>query len=84
MKAALRNVPVARFNRRFRRNGSESTTGRAGTRVAVRLWDCQTLKLDTHALNGVLALKTCRWHGSTGVAFTAVKANPPPDGSAGM
>ena len=40
-KPALRNVPVARFNRRgFRRNGSESTTGRAGTRVAVRLWDC--------------------------------------------
>ena len=40
-KVALRNVPVARFNHRgFRRNGSESTTGRAGTRVAVRLWDC--------------------------------------------
>ena len=40
-KVALRNVPVARFNRRgFRRNGSESTTGRAGRRVAVRLWDC--------------------------------------------
>ena len=38
-KPALRNVPVARFNRRgFRRNGSESTTGRAGTRVAVRPW----------------------------------------------
>ena len=32
---------MARFNRRgFRRNGSESTTGRAGTRVAVRLGDC--------------------------------------------
>ena len=40
-KVALRNVPVARFNHRgFRRNGSESTTGRVGTRVAVRLWDC--------------------------------------------
>ena len=38
-KPALRNVPVARFNRRgFRRNGSESTTGRAGRRVAVRPW----------------------------------------------
>ena len=38
-KPALRNVPVARFNRRgFRRNGSESTTGRVGTRVAVRPW----------------------------------------------
>ena len=38
-KPALRNVPVARFNRRgFRRNGSESTTGRAGTHVAVRPW----------------------------------------------
>ena len=40
-KPALRNVPVARFNRRgFRRNGSESTTGRVSRRVAVRLWDC--------------------------------------------
>ena len=40
-KPALRNVPVARFNRRgFHRSESESTTGRAGTRVAVRLWDC--------------------------------------------
>ena len=40
-KPALRNVPVARFNRRgFRRNGSKSTTGRVGRRVAVRLWDC--------------------------------------------
>ena len=39
-KPTLRNVPVARFNRRgFRRNGSESTTGRVGTRVAVRLYD---------------------------------------------
>ena len=39
--SALRNVPVALFNRRgFRRNGSESTTGRAGTRVTVRLGDC--------------------------------------------
>ena len=38
-KPALRNVPVARFNHRgFRRNGSESTTGRAGTHVAVRPW----------------------------------------------
>ena len=38
-KPALRNVPVARFNRRgFRRNGSESTTGRAGRRVAMRPW----------------------------------------------
>ena len=34
-------MPVARFNRRgFRRNGSKSTTGRVGRRVAVRLWDC--------------------------------------------
>ena len=40
-KPALRNSPVGCFNHRgFRRNGSESTTGRAGTRVAVRLWDC--------------------------------------------
>ena len=38
---ALRNVPVARFNRRgFHRTESESTTGRVGRRVAVRLWDC--------------------------------------------
>ena len=38
-KPALRNVPVARFNRRgFRRNGSKSTTGRAGRRVAMRPW----------------------------------------------
>ena len=38
-KPALRNVPVARFNRRgFRRNGSESTTGRVGRRVAVGSW----------------------------------------------
>ena len=34
-------MPVARFNRRgFHRSESESTTGRVGTRVAVRLWDC--------------------------------------------
>ena len=40
-KVALRNSPVGCFNHRgFRRNGSESTTGRVGTRVAVRLWDC--------------------------------------------
>ena len=40
-KVALRNSPVGCFNHRgFRRNGSESTTGRAGRRVAVRLWDC--------------------------------------------
>ena len=40
-KVALRKSPVGCFNHRgFRRNGSESTTGRAGTRVAVRLWDC--------------------------------------------
>ena len=38
-KVALRNSPVGCFNHRgFRRNGSESTTGRAGTRVAVRPW----------------------------------------------
>ena len=40
-KGALRNSPVGCFNHRgFRRNGSESTTELAGTRVAVRLWDC--------------------------------------------
>ena len=40
-KVALRNSPVGCFNHRgFRRNGSESTTELAGTRVAVRLWDC--------------------------------------------
>ena len=40
-KVALRNSPVGCFNHRgFRRNGSESTTGRAGTRVTVRLGDC--------------------------------------------
>ena len=34
---ALRNSPVGCFNHRgFRRNGSESTTGRVGRRVAVR------------------------------------------------
>ena len=38
-KVALRNSPVGCFNHRgFRRNGSESTTGRAGRRVAVRPW----------------------------------------------
>ena len=38
-KPALRNSPVGCFNRRgFRRNGSESTTGRVGRRVAVRRW----------------------------------------------
>ena len=38
-KPALRNVPVARFNRRgFHRSESESTTGRVGRRVAVRPW----------------------------------------------
>ena len=38
-KVAFRNSPVGCFNRRgFRRNGSESTTGRVGTRVAVRPW----------------------------------------------
>ena len=32
---------MARFNRRgFHRSESESTTGRVGRRVAVRLWDC--------------------------------------------
>ena len=50
-KPALRNVPVARFNRRgFRRNGSESTTGRAGTRVAVRPW-AAIANHDRHAPN---------------------------------
>ena len=38
-KVALRNSPVGCFNHRgFRRNGSESTTGRAGRRVAMRPW----------------------------------------------
>ena len=38
-KPALRNVPVARFNRRgFHRSESESTTGRAGRRVGARPW----------------------------------------------
>ena len=49
-KPALRNVPVARFNRRgFHRSESESTTGRAGTRVAVRLWDCTSQSWQAHA-----------------------------------
>ena len=57
-KPALRNVPVARFNRRgFRRNGSESTTGRVGRRVAVRLWDCTSQSRQARALNGALALR---------------------------
>ena len=57
-KPALRNVPVARFNRRgFHRSESESTTGRAGTRVAVRLWDCTSQSRQAHALNGVSALR---------------------------
>ena len=39
-KPALRNSPVGCFNHRgFRRNGSESTTGRVGAHVAVRLYD---------------------------------------------
>ena len=55
---ALRNVPVARFNHRgFRRNGSESTTGRAGRRVAVRLWDCTRRLCLTRAINGAPALR---------------------------
>ena len=29
-------------------------------------------------------LETAQWAVSTGVAFTAVKANPPPDGQAGV
>ena len=38
-KVALRNSPVGCFNHRgFHRSESESTTGRAGTRVAVRPW----------------------------------------------
>ena len=38
-KVALRNHPVDGFNHRgFHRSESESTTGRAGTRVAVRPW----------------------------------------------
>ncbi len=50
-KPALRNVPVARFNRRgFRRNGSESTTGRVGRRVAVRRWDCTSQSRQAEAL----------------------------------
>ena len=57
-KPALRNVPVARFNRRgFRRNGSESTTGRVGRRVAVRLWDCTSQSRQARALNGETALR---------------------------
>lgn len=40
-KVALRNSPVGCFNHRgFHRSESESTTGRAGRRVAVRLGDC--------------------------------------------
>ena len=40
-KVALRNSPVGCFNHRgFHRSESESTTGRVGRRVAVRLWDC--------------------------------------------
>ena len=57
-KPALRNVPVARFNRRgFRRNGSESTTGRVGRRVAVRLWDCTSQSRQARAINGASALR---------------------------
>ena len=38
-KVALRNSPVGCFNHRgFHRSESESTTGRAGTHVAVRPW----------------------------------------------
>ena len=57
-KVALRNSPVGCFNHRgFRRNGSESTTERAGTRGAVRLWDCTRRSSETHALNGAPALR---------------------------
>ena len=49
-KVALRNRPVGCFNHRgFRRNGSESTTGRVGTHVAVRLWDCTSQSRQAHA-----------------------------------
>ena len=49
-KVALRNSPVGCFNHRgFRRNGSESTTGRVGTHVAVRLWDCTSQSRQAHA-----------------------------------
>ena len=57
-KVALRNSPVGCFNHRgFRRNGSESTTGRVGTRVAVRLWDCTSQSRQARALNGASALR---------------------------
>ena len=57
-KVALRNSPVGCFNHRgFRRNGSESTTGRVGRRVAVRLWDCTSQSRQARALNGALALR---------------------------
>ena len=57
-KPALRNSPVGCFNHRgFRRNGSESTTGRAGRRVAVRLGDCTSQLRQARALNGALALR---------------------------
>ena len=57
-KVALRNSPVGCFNHRgFRRNGSESTTGRAGRRVAVRLGDCTSQLRQARALNGALALR---------------------------
>ena len=50
-KVALRNVPVARFNHRgFHRSESESTTGRVGTRVAVRPW-AAIANHDRHAPN---------------------------------
>ena len=50
-KVALRNHPVDGFNHRgFHRSESESTTGRVGTRVAVRRWDCTSQSRQAEAL----------------------------------
>ena len=50
-KVALRNHPVDGFNHRgFHRSESESTTGRVGRRVAVRLWDCTSQSRQAEAL----------------------------------
>ena len=68
-KPALRNVPVARFNRRgFRRNGSESTTGWGGRRAAETPWAAPERNGGHTFYSEGRLLETAQWAVSTGVA----------------
>ena len=62
-KAALRNVPVARFNRRGFSAEKESHRPDLSARSIRR--------------DGRL-LAECRWHSATAVAFAAANGSPPP------